>query len=180
MKRLMICTMAALLLVGCGKTEPKAGRPERTDLEIAVEGMTEQVPAALYIGEGYSIYIPEKGWEHEQETEGHITEDSWESTDNDEVELRVLHYGVYPDASLIETKSHFARESGYVFTDLLGGDLGDPLTGIDEDGDLLGFMAAEGQNGETYVVAWEYPPEAAEGFGVRLVQFANTFQLTGA
>lgn len=178
MKRLMICALAAVLLAGCGKREANTARPEHTELEITVEGVSEQLPAALYIGDGYSIYIPEEGWEHEQETEGHITEDSWESTVNDEVELRVLHYGVYPDASLIETKSHFARECGYVFTDLLGGDLGDPLTGIDEDGDWLGFMAAEGQGGETYVVAWEYPAGTEEGFGARLPQIANTFEVT--
>lgn len=178
MKRLMFCALAVLLLAGCGKREENTERPEHTELEITVEGVSEQVPVALYIGEGYSIYIPEEGWEHEQDTEGHITEDSWESGDNDEVELRVLHYGVYPDASLIETKSHFARECGYVFTDLLGGDLGDPLTGVDEDGDWLGFMAAEGQGGETYVVAWEYPAGTEEGFGSRLPQIANTFEVT--
>ena len=178
MRRLMICAAAALILTGCGKTTAKTDRPDRTDLEVTVEGMTEQVPAAMYIGDGYSIYIPEKGWEHEQETEGHITEDTWESTDNGEVELRVLHYGVYPDASLIETKNHFARECGYVFEDLLGGDLGDPLTGTDEDGDKLGFMAAEGQDGETYVVAWEYPAGTEDGFGTRLPQIASTFEVT--
>ena len=87
MKRLMICALAAVLLAGCGKREANTARPEHTELEITVEGVSEQLPAALYIGDGYSIYIPEEGWEHEQETEGHITEDSWESTVNDEVEL---------------------------------------------------------------------------------------------
>ena len=58
------------------------------------------------------------------------------------------------------------------------GDLGDPLTGVDEDGDWLGFMAAEGQGGETYVVAWEYPAGTEEGFGSRLPQIANTFEVT--
>ena len=63
-----------------------------------------------------------------------------------------------------------------MFEDLLGGELGDPLTGVDEDGDHLSFMLAEGA-GTVYVISWEYPAEAAEGFGVRLEQIAGTFEV---
>ena len=181
MKRLMsICALTALALTGCGgKIAPDESlRPANTELQFTVEGMTETVPAALYIGDGYSIYIPEEGWRlDERETDDGVRETVWESTVNDEAELYVLHYGVYPDATLATTKSHFVQRSGYVFEDLMGGDLGDPLTGTDEGGDYLGFMAAEGRDGEAYIVAWEYPAAAAEGFGVRLPQIANTFEV---
>ena len=50
------------------------------------------------------------------------------------------------------------------------------LTGVDEDGDHLSFMLAEGA-GTVYVISWEYPAEAAEGFGVRLEQIAGTFEV---
>ena len=58
-----------------------------------------------------------------------------------------------------------------------GGGLGDPLTGMDEDGDFLSFMAAQSADGAVTVISWEYPA-AAEGFGARLTQIANTFELT--
>lgn len=186
MKRLLMTGAAlALILTGCGSTPPKeapapepSGRAETTQLEFTVEGITEQVPAALYIGDGYSIYIPEEGWRYERDRDDNITEDTWESTANNEVELHVLRYAAYPDATVSTTKAHFAQDSGYVFEDLMGGELGDPLTGMDEDGDYLGFMAAEGLEGETFVVAWEYPARAAEGFGARLPQIASTFEIT--
>ncbi len=192
MKKVFLsCVFLALALTGCGGNKPaetasaaadrsptvaELDREERTDMIFTVEGQTERVPAALFIGRGYSIYIPEEGWRLEQESEGHVAADTWESTVNNDVELQVLHYSVYPDASLEVTKANFAATSGYVFEDLLGGDLGDPLAGVDEDGDFLRFMAAEGADGSTYVIAWEYPG-AAEGFGTRLAQIADTFQL---
>ena len=59
----------------------------------------------------------------------------------------------------------------------MGGALGDPLLGVDEDGGYLGLMAAE-TDSAAYVVSWAYPAEAVEGFGVRLQTMADTFALT--
>lgn len=179
----LTCVLLALALTGCGgkKADMPATKPDReetTMLEISVEGQPEQVPAALYIGEGYSIYIPQEGWWLETDTDDGVKEETWESMVNDEVELHVLRYEAYPDATAAATKADFVAKSGYVFEDLMGGSLGDPLTGVDEEGDFLSFMAAEGQEGVTYVVAWEYPAQAAEGFGARLARIAGTFQVT--
>ena len=202
-KTALIVALAALLLPGCGGTKAPAekppapesqlpaaeqtapagdrnptaaelGREERTVLEVSVEGETEEVPAALFIGQGYSLYIPEEGWRYEKDVDDGVAEDIWESTLNDEAELEVRHY---PDAAPDAVKADFAKACGYVFEDLVGGGLGDPLTGVDEDGDILRFMAAEGSGGTVYVISWEYPAEAAEGFGARLAQIANTFRV---
>ena len=208
MKRLSLsCTLLALLLSGCGgnkatpenvpaaENQPPAeqqaapggdrnptaeelGREERTVLEMSVEGETEEVIAALFIGRGYSLYIPEEGWRHEKDADDGTLEDSWESTVNDEVELEVRRYPARLNESLAEVKADFTRDRDYVFEDLMGGDLGAPLTGMDEDGDFLSFMAAQSGDGTVYVISWEYPAEAAEGFGTRLALIANTFQLT--
>ena len=107
-----------------------------------------------------------------------VAEDIWESTVNDEVELEVSRYPAAANAALADVKAGFAKACGYVFEDLMGGDLGDPLTGMDEDGDFLSFMAAQSADGAVAVISWEYPAEAAEGFGARLTQIANTFELT--
>lgn len=150
------------------------GRPEKTDLEFVVEGETEYLPAALYIGQGYSMYIPDTGWRLETDMDDGIPEDTWESTLNDDVELTVSHYS---GVSEHEARTRFAADQdGYIFEDLMGGGWGDPLMGMEADGDRVAFMSTEG-NGTVYVVSWKYPAEAAEGFGVRLTQIAETFEL---
>ena len=155
-------------------TAAELGREEKTELAFTVEGETELVPVTLYIGQGYSIYIPSEGWRLEKWVDDGIPEDTWESIVNDDVELTVSHYA---GKTAMEARDAFVRDEDYVFEDLMGGDLGDPLTGMDEDGDFLSFMAAQSGDGTVYVISWEYPAESAEGFGARLGQIANTFQV---
>ena len=197
---LAIALLLALSLTGCGRqtaaptaqiapapqeestaeaapdrapTAEELGRAERMDLAFSVEGETEMVSATLYTGQGYSIYIPDEGWRLEKRVDDGIPEESWESVLNDDVELTVSHYA---GKTVTEARDLFLLDEDYVFEDLLGGELGDPLTGVDEDGDHLSFMLAEGA-GTVYVISWEYPAEAAEGFGVRLEQIAGTFEV---
>ena len=158
-------------------TAAELGREDRAVLEMTVEGETEEVPAALFIGQGYSLYIPEEGWRYEKDLDDGVAEDTWESILNGEVELEVRQYPAAPDRTPDAVKAAFVKGRDYVFEDLMGGGLGDPLAGVDEDGDFLSFMTAEGADGTVYVISWEYPAEAAEGFGTRLAQIANTFQL---
>ena len=158
-------------------TAAELGREDRAVLEVTVEGETEEVPAALFIGQGYSLYIPEEGWRHEKDLDDGAAEDTWESILNGEVELEVRQYPASPDRTPDAVKAAFVKGRDYVFEDLMGGGLGDPLAGVDEDGDFLSFMAAQSGDGTVYVISWEYPREAAEGFGTRLAQIANTFQL---
>lgn len=154
-------------------TAAELGREEKTDLMFLVEGMEEAVPATLYLGQGYSIYIPDEGWRLEKDTDDGIPEDTWESTVNGDVELTVSHYS---GKTWAEARDAFVRDKDYVFEDLMGGELGDPLTGMDEDGDYMSFMVAEGADA-VYVISWEYPAEAAEGFGARLGRIADTFEI---
>ena len=154
-------------------TAAELGREETTELAFTVEGETELIPVTLYIGQGYSIYIPSEGWRLEKWVDDGIPEDTWESIVNDDVELTVSHYA---GNTAMEARDAFVRDEDYVFEDLMGGELGDPLTGMDEDGDYLSFMVAQGAD-TVYVISWEYPAEAAEGFGARLGQIANTFRV---
>ena len=149
------------------------GREEKKDMVFMLEGMEETVPVTLYIGQGYSIYIPDEGWRLEKWVDDGIPEDTWESIVNDDVELTVSHYA---GKTAMEARDAFVRDEDYVFEDLMGGELGDPLTGMDEDGDYLSFMVAEGAD-TVYVISWEYPAESAEGFGTRLGVMADTFQV---
>ena len=49
-----------------------------------VEGLEEQVPATLMVGEGYSFYLPDDEW---QQTDG----DTWAALVNEQVSFRVVH-----------------------------------------------------------------------------------------
>ena len=149
------------------------GREETTELAFTVEGETELIPVTLYIGQGYSIYIPSEGWRLEKWVDDGIPEDTWESIVNDDVELTVSHYA---GKTTMEARDAFVRDEDSVFEDRVGAELGDPVTGMDEDGDYLSFMVAQGAD-TVYVISWEYPAEAAEGFGARLGQIANTFRV---
>lgn len=158
-------------------TAAELGREEIANLMMSVEGETEEIPATLSIRQGYSIYIPDGGWhlETDHNDDGAVWEDTWESTFNDDVELGVR---CYAGVTAEEARDRFLRdEDDYLFEDLMGGALGDPLTGVDtEDNDVLGFMTAE-KDGNVYVVYWKYPSEAAEGFGARLPVVADTFRV---
>ena len=108
---LIVLTVLALALTGCGKkdkapapaassettqnqvttqllpeqTIPTAedlGRAEQTDLIVMVEGLEEAMPATLHIGDGFSLYIPDEGWEK-------YWVSGWCSTANDQVTVRV-------------------------------------------------------------------------------------------
>ena len=159
--------------------EPALPQDEKKYLTFLVEGETEILPATRYTGAGYVIYIPDEGWCFEREEEDGMTEERWESVWNDEVELSVYTRPPYPESSAAATRDIFLADSDYVFEDAEGGTAGDPLVGREADGDYLCFMTAEGSGGVTYIVAWEYPAEAAEGFGARLRVIADTFAVTG-
>ena len=64
-------------------------RETKTTLSMEVEGQTEEVPATLYQGEGYSIYIPDEGW---VKTTGELPKgacDQWVAAANPDVTLTV-------------------------------------------------------------------------------------------
>jgi len=147
-------------------------RPLTADLEFLVEGRTETAAATLYVGQGYSVYIPNEGWLLEQDVDDGVLEESWESTLNDDVKLEVLHLG---QRTLAECQAFLRREEDdYQWTeDKQGG-----LLGVDqEDREQMEVRFIQGA-GETFAVLCAYPETAAEGFGVRLRVMADTFALT--
>ena len=199
MRRLLLMmTLMALALSGCGRTaqapaapqnapiasqesttaaedrNPTAeelGREEKTDLVFTVEGMEEAVPATLYTGQGYSIYIPDEGWRLERDMDDSIPEDTWESTVNHDVELRVLHLG---EKTLEEAKTWVtAAEDDYRLIEDKQGNLG----GTDQEDREMMEVRFHPSGSQMYAVLCEYPLEAAEGFGARLSQIAETFEL---
>ena len=138
---------------------------------FTVEGMEEAVPATLYTGQGYFIYIPDEGWRLERDMDDSIPEDTWESTVNHDVELRVLHLG---EKTLEEAKTWVtAAEDDYRLIEDKQGNLG----GTDQEDREMMEVRFHPSGSQMYAVLYEYPLEAAEGFGARLSQIAETFEL---
>ena len=152
-------------------TAAELGREEKKDMVFTVEGTEETVPVTLYIGQGYSIYIPDEGWRLEKDVEDGIPEEKWESTVNDDVELRVLHLG---EKTLEEAKAWVtAEEDDYRLIEDKQGNLG----GTDEKDREVLEVRFHPSGSQMYAVVYEYPMEAAEGFGARLGQIAETFEV---
>ena len=176
MKKLWIVLLSLFLLTGCGQkpetpvppsdpsptqqepneppanTEPETpARAEQVDLTFFVEGEEEALPATLYVGDGYSLYIPDEDWDGpEQSTESGVPTDTWVSAFNSDVALSVSRYG---DMTVTEARDAFAQSSGYEFEDLMGGSPDDPLTGTNEKGEYLSFFVTAG-GADSYAVSW--------------------------
>jgi len=162
----MAVYLAALLaLSACGAAEAvsaedmdtaeAAARPEKMELEFVDGEQVKSVPASLYLGDGYSIYIPDAGWSAEREQEDGIPEDVWESVTDDEVQVTVSRYKGIPAAEAVTI--FLEAHDDFVFQELLLNDseAKEPLEGVDEDGDVLKFILRSGNDG-TYIASWEY------------------------
>ena len=175
--------LAVLVLSGCGQstaasgqtaTEEEAARPGAAELEFVENGVIQTTPATLYLGEGYSVYIPDTGWKLEQELDDGVPEDTWESTADPDAKLTVSRYSNAKPAGAIT--AFLEQHDDYAFEELRSGEVAkEPLTGVDEDGDVLEFVTRENDTG-TYMISWEYP-SGAETLASQLEQMAGTFVL---
>lgn len=198
MKNRIICLAAALLaaaLAGCAgpsssqssnpppassaapssavSSQPTApGRELHTELEIWVEGEPEKVPATLFQGEGYSLYLPDGEWVQTSSMSGEQPEeaDLFAAAANSQVTLSVR-----PDRSGQDLERAYDAlwAEGYNQSD---------------DNDHFFARTMEGQvqcqyviAGESRVwyVAWSYPDtsEYLEGWGSRIPQLMPGFLL---
>lgn len=143
--------------------EESTGREEHRELSVIVEGEEQNVPATLFAGEGYSLYIPDEGWKQESGTEEGFATVSWESLVNEEVELEILRLtGMDQEearAFLLQEEDDFAliedKRGGLGGTDKTTGQTMLEITLIESEGTVL-------------AVRKEYPLEATEGFGAWL------------
>lgn len=179
----------ALLLSGCGSlsgpaeeqidqmpTAEELGLPATMDLEFVAEEQVQTTPATLYVGEGYSLYVPDAGWRKETDREGRIPVDGWESALDEKVEVAVFRYGAVP---LEEAVSDFLEEhDDYVFQQLLmgSGEVSEPLEGMDEDGTILKFVIRAGKEGN-FIVSWKYR-DALGSAASQAEQMVRTFVTT--
>ena len=149
----------------------RTGRRLQTELTFYVEGLEETLPATLYIGEGYSLYIPNDEWTHYTGNLDYQPVQTWESHDNPEVELQILTLN---GMTLTQAQEWIKDEfSDYTLIEDNRGGLG----GTDAENNMadIRFVAS---GDAVYAICCLYPMEAAEGFGARLSVMADTFALT--
>lgn len=198
MKDRIICLAAALLaaaLAGCAgpsssqssspppassaapssavSSQPTApGRELHTELEIWVEGEPEKVPATLFQGEGYSLYLPDGEWVQTSSMSGEQPEeaDLFAAAANSQVTLSVR-----PDRSgqNLERAYDALWAEGYNQSDD-----NDHFFARTMEGRVQCQYVIAGESGVWYV-AWSYPDtlEYLEGWGSRIPQLMPGFLL---
>lgn len=138
----------------------KSPRTQKTKISFMVEGLKEEVPVVLYRGNGYSIYIPEEGWQ--------MTEtDSWESVHNEKAKLQIMDY----EGESVEAFREQLLEDGYS----LDGYGSVKLTKYDSEEALIQNVRILKFNDKIKGIFYSYPLEAEEGFGTRLERIVSTF-----
>ncbi|MET0017632.1 hypothetical protein [Oscillibacter sp.] len=131
------------------ESAPETGREKQTTLSMELEGQTEEVPATLYEGEGYSIYIPDEGW---TKTTGKLPKgavDQWVAVANSDVTLTVCAED--------ETGRSWSASQMRVRVEQ------DPGTA---------------ESSHDWYLYQAFPDEAAEGFGTRLEAICATFSIS--
>lgn len=148
------------------------GREEHTDLVFFLEGLEEKVPASLQMGQDYSIYIPDEGWQYQTCTVDGFPAETWQSMDNENVQLQIVDLG-HKDLAEVQSWVKESRTEYDLIEDQQGG-----LGGTDADGNMLDVSFHPSEE-SMYVVFRLYPVECTEGFGTRLYVMADTFAIYG-
>lgn len=147
--------------------------PEKATLMVNKEGELQTVPATLFVGDGYSIYIPDEGWRLSDTEDGTASYDftkygldKWGSELNEQVLLWVNKY----DGTSVEEVREGLAAKGYQ------ADGAEMAAG--EAGLLYRVKLIESEKG-CYGVFYCCPEEAEEGWGRDLSAIADSFAISG-
>lgn len=152
-------------------------RPSTALLPVTVEGEEEAVPASLFVGEGYSLYLPDGEWTQlltGEHTADSFVADLFAATANDAVTLIIQpsYEGLFREGFTLEDAYGALLSEGY-----LQSDDNDHMFAQSVEGTVTCQYVTE-SGGLVWYVSWSYPdtPEYLEGWGSRLPQIAATFE----
>lgn len=164
---LILLSVLVLSLTFCGGA---ASSSLHSEITAEINGESKNIPVTLYEGEGYSIYIPDEGWNiSPQSGEG----DYWVNTENEKVFLNIVtHPGQTPEDAR-EDILFFCE--GFTFGEM---DAKNHFSGKDSFTEqMVDVWLLETHYGT--LVAWaEYSFPATEGFDSYLTAIADTIQIT--
>lgn len=145
---------------------------EKMVLIFMKEGEVQEIPATLFSGEGYSIYIPDEGFNLSDSNDGMASDafercglEKWNSEINGQVSLWVNKY----DGNLLEEIEEGLMVKGYRED---GMEMVMAETGLVYRARLIPSEAG------CYGVFYCYPEEAEEGFGRDLSVIADSFAIS--
>ena len=134
------------------------GRETSTILTIMQEGMPEEIPATLYVGEGYSFYLTDGDWSNYEP-------DAWQAEKNDQVHFGVAYYEGM-NKSQVErtlTEQGYAVENGELWM---------------QDSDIIYRTICYETESGAWTVNFAYPwGEAEEGWLPVMRAMADTFSV---
>ena len=139
---------------------------ERTIQYVDAEGNETALETDLFIGQGYSIYIPKTGWNRQQVDHHGNRVNRWVCDQNENTWMRIIRLA--GDSEQAEKYMRETESDWNFFPDKRGNLYGE------KDGMVMNvsFYKAEV---ETFVIIRTYPQEAYEGWGRTLSVLEDTF-----
>ena len=139
---------------------------ERTIQYVDAEGNETALETDLFIGQGYSIYIPKTGWNRQQVDYHGNRVDRWVCDQNENTWMRIIRLA--GDSERAEKFMRETKSDWNFFLDKRGNLYGE------KDGMVMNVSFYQAEV-ETFVIIRTYPQEAYEGWGRMLSVLEDTF-----
>lgn len=141
--------------------QERVQREQEYMLRYKQEGMPQEVPAYLHVGQGYCLLIPAEGWRVNGTSE-------WVYELNDQVRFWVADYS----GNTLEQAQYILKEDGYLETE------GDVLK-KESDGNIF-YARLNGSGDRIMGIHYVHPADSEheEGFGAALAAIAASFAVS--
>lgn len=142
---------------------PETELPQSTTLTYIMEGEPVEETASLYVGNGYSIYVPDDEWEP-------YGTDRWRFVYNDRIRFWIT---CYEQSNLDTVKKELGDTQALI--PVMESDRENEMEGQKEDIITRVRLVEQPEANCVWAVYYSYPEEAIEGAGARLPVIADTF-----
>lgn len=139
---------------------------ERTIQYVDADGNEISLRTDLFIGQGYSIYIPEREWSYQQVDDHGNQVDQWVYDQDEDIRMTVIRLA--GDDEQAEKYIRETESDWYFYTD----EAGDMFAQLDGNMMVVRLKKAEV---ETFAIVQTYPTEGYEGAGRMFSALADTF-----
>lgn len=139
---------------------------ERAIQYVDADGNEISLRTDLFIGQGYSIYIPEREWSYQQVDDHGNQVDQWVYDQDEDIRMTVIRLA--GDDEQAEKYIRETESDWYFYTD----EAGDMFAQLDGNMMVVRLKKAEV---ETFAIVQTYPTEGYEGAGRMFSALADTF-----
>lgn len=139
---------------------------ERAIQYVDADGNEISLRTDLFIGQGYSIYIPEREWSYQQVDDHGNQADQWVYDQDEDIRMTVIRLA--GDDEQAEKYIRETESDWYFYTD----EAGDMFAQLDGNMMVVRLKKAEV---ETFAIVQTYPMEGYEGAGRMFSALVDTF-----